>query len=76
MDAKVLPPEMRAGESALQGADPLSQAAEPCLDKMPGGPLLRHLTDFTLKEQNSTKHMAGDGELEERRIVFPVGSCS
>ncbi|KAI4562342.1 hypothetical protein MJT46_011304 [Ovis ammon polii x Ovis aries] len=25
---------------------------------------------FTLKEQNSTKHMAGDGKLEERRIVF------
>ena len=76
MDAKVLPPEMRSGESALQGADPLPQAAEPCLDKMPGGPLLRHPTDFTLKEQNSTKHVAGDGELEERRIVFPVGSCS
>lgn len=34
---------------------------------MPGGPLIPYPTDITLKEQNSTNHVADDGELEGRR---------
>lgn len=73
---RFFPPEMRAGESALREMTPFSRAAEPCWTKCLEDLYFVTLQIFTLKEQNSTKHMAGDGKLEERRIVFTTVSCS
>lgn len=69
-DAKVLPPEMRAGESALQGDEFPSPGQNhvwtKCLWRTS---TLSPYTDLP-KRTNSTKHMAGDGKLKIEKIVL------